>query len=418
MIGTLLELSWLVLSRDRYALALSFLVPIAFFSILALVFRGAGGATLPAVHVAVIDDDRTAASARLVRALGDDPGLDVDPRTAEAETAGERAAQIVRRGDAPVAIVIPGGFGERLARFPAATLTVEVFTDRAADPIAAHVVAGLLQRAVVLAAPDDLVRAMARWFEEESGPLAPGQRDLVEEIARSVGASDRSAAGNAPTPFSVVVTDVRTDGGGTSRDVVSYYAAAIGVMFLLFTMSTAMRGLVQEAEGGTLERLLSTELTIGRLLLARWLFATLVGCAQMAIMFLWGFAVFGLDLFAPGHLAGTAVMTVAAAAAAATFGLVLGTLCRSAAQMQGLGTVVILLMSALGGSMVPRYLMPEAMQRVGLLTFNAWAVEGYEKVLWRDAPIAALWPELAVLLGSTVVGLIIARLLARRWDSA
>ncbi len=418
MIGTLLELSWLVLSRDRYALALSFLVPIAFFSILALVFRGAGGATLPAVHVAVIDDDRTAASARLVRALGDDPGLDVDPRTAEAETAGERAAQIVRRGDAPVAIVIPGGFGERLARFPAATLTVEVFTDRAADPIAAHVVAGLLQRAVVLAAPDDLVRAMARWFEEESGPLAPGQRELVEEIARSVGAADRSAASDAPTPFSVVVTDVRTDGGGTSRDVVSYYAAAIGVMFLLFTMSTAMRGLVQEAEGGTLERLLSTELTIGRLLLARWLFATLVGCAQMAIMFLWGFAVFGLDLFAPGHLAGTAVMTVAAAAAAATFGLVLGTLCRSAAQMQGLGTVVILLMSALGGSMVPRYLMPEAMQRVGLLTFNAWAVEGYEKVLWRDAPIAALWPELAVLLGSTVVGLIIARLLARRWDSA
>ena len=418
MIGTLLELSWLVLSRDRYALALSFLVPIAFFSILALVFRGAGGATLPAVHVAVIDDDRTAASARLLRALGDDPGLDVDPRTAEAETAGERAAQIVRRGDAPVAIVIPGGFGERLARFPAATLTVEVFTDRAADPIASHVVAGLLQRAVVLAAPDDLVRAMARWFEEESGPLAPGQRDLVEEIARSVGASDRSAAGNAPTPFSVVVTDVRTDGGGKGRDVVSYYAAAIGVMFLLFTMSTAMRGLVQEAEGGTLERLLSTELTIGRLLFARWLFATLLGCAQMAIMFLWGFAVFGLDLFAPGHLAGTAVMTVAAAATAATFGLVLGTLCRSAAQMQGLGTVVILLMSALGGSMVPRYLMPEAMQRVGLLTFNAWAVEGYEKVLWRDAPIAALWPELAVLLGSTVVGLIIARLLARRWDSA
>lgn len=419
MIGAILRVSWLVLSRDRYALVLAFLVPIAFFSILALVFRGRGGETLPAVRVAVLDDDRTAASARLLRALGDEPGLTVETHTADPGRAGETAAAIVRRGDAPAALVIPAGFGERLGRFPAATLTVDLFTDRAADPVAPHVVGGLVQRAVVVAAPDDLVRAMARWFEEESGPLAPAQRDLVEEIATSVGGTGRGAsAGPAPTPFQIELTDVHAEAGGERRSVVSYYAAAIGVMFLLFTMTTATRGLVQEAEGGTLERLLTTELTMGRLLLARWVFATAVGCVQLAVMFLWGWAAFGLDLFAPGHLVGTAVMTLAAAAAAATFGLVLGTLCRSTTQLQGLSTVVILLMSALGGSMVPRYLMPEAMQRVGLLTFNAWAVAGYEKVLWRDAPLTALWPELALLAGSTVAGLVIARLLARRWESS
>ena len=43
-------------------------------------------------------------------------------------------------------------------------------------------------------------------------------------------------------------------------------------------------------------------------------------------------------------------------------------------------------MSALGGSMFPRFLMSENMQKVGLLTFNAWALDGYLKVFWRDAP--------------------------------
>jgi ABC-2 type transport system permease protein len=80
--------------------------------------------------------------------------------------------------------------------------------------------------------------------------------------------------------------------------------------------------------------------------------------------------------------------------------------------------VVILLMSALGGSMVPRYLMSEGMQRVGLVTFNAWAVIGYEKVFWHDEPVAALWPQAAMLGGMTIAGLAVAVWLGRRWESA
>ena len=54
-------------------------------------------------------------------------------------------------------------------------------------------------------------------------------------------------------------------------------------------------------------------------------------------------------------------------------------------------------MSALGGSMFPRFLMSETMQKVGLLTFNAWALDGYLKVFWRNAPLWQLWPQVLVL---------------------
>jgi ABC-2 type transport system permease protein len=417
MIGPVLRISWLALARDRWAVMLSFLVPVAFFSILSLIFGDAGSA-LPAARVAIVDEDRSPESALLVRALEREPGLAVR-RLGVGTTPATRedARQAVHNGDVPAAVVVPAGFGERFARFPADTLTVEVLSDRAADPVAHHVVAGLLQRALVLAAPDRLVRGLGAWIEDEAGPLAPAQRDLIDEIARSVAQNDDDGSAHTPGPFRVLVTDVQAMRGSEGRNAVSYYAAAIGVMFLLFTMTTAMRGLITEQETGTLERLLCTELTMGGLLSGRWLFATALGCVQLGVMFLWGWAVFGVDLFGGGHIGGVAVMTLASAAAAATFGLVLGAVCRTQAQLQGLATVVIVLMSALGGSMVPRYLMPEAMQRAGLVTFNAWAVRGYEKVLWHDAPLAALWPELTVLGGMTAAGLALARRLARRWET-
>ena len=99
-------------------------------------------------------------------------------------------------------------------------------------------------------------------------------------------------------------------------------------------------------------------------------------------------------------------------------GMVLATLARSRAQLSGFSTILILTMSALGGSMFPRFLMSESMQKFGLLTFNAWALDGYLKVFWRDAAIWALWPQLLVLTGLTAVFLTLARTFARRWETA
>ena len=152
------------------------------------------------------------------------------------------------------------------------------------------------------------------------------------------------------------------------------------------------------------------------LLAAKWLFLTLMGMMQLTVMFLWGRLAFGLDLF--HHLPGFFVMTAFTAAAAAGFGLVLATLARTRAQLSGMSTIIILTMSALGGSMFPRFLMSETMQRFGLLTFNAWALDGYLKVFWRDSPIWALWPQVVVLATLTAVFMTLARTFARRWEAA
>jgi ABC-2 type transport system permease protein len=116
-------------------------------------------------------------------------------------------------------------------------------------------------------------------------------------------------------------------------------------------------------------------------------------------------------------------MSLVTAAAAAGFGLVLAAACRSRAQLGGLSTIVVLVMSALGGSMMPRFLMPDFMKTVSRLTLNGWALDGFLEVFWYGdpaaGPLASLWSlrlELAVLAMLSIVFFLAARRLARRWE--
>jgi ABC-2 type transport system permease protein len=205
-------------------------------------------------------------------------------------------------------------------------------------------------------------------------------------------------------------------GQNQKSPMISFYAAAIGVMFLLFTASGSAGALLDEAESGTLERVLSTRVTMTKLLMGKLVFNMVLAFIQLVAMFLWGAAVFKLDFF--NHLPGFAVMGLCTAFAVAAFGMLLASACKTRAQLGALSTLLILIMSSVGGSMFPRFLMPESMQKAGLFTINAWAIDGFTKVFWRDAPVSALWPQVTVLLGIGVGLFLIARRVARRWEMA
>jgi ABC-2 type transport system permease protein len=424
---TLLRIGFINLRRDRVAQALTFLLPIVFFSIFATVFGGQQNAATSRIRVALVDEDRSEVSTRLAHGLRAEKGLRVRT-TADDNDQGpalDRAAAetLVRNGDVPVAVVIPQGLGRSFAEHglaggsgPAIQLLSDV-----SDRIAPQMVLGLIQKVAMTAAPDLLMQGGLRQFEKYAGAMTPQQKAAVDEwlpTLKAQQAGDRSAtpAAGSGLPVSVDVVDVMR-ANTNQQSLISFYAAGIGVMFLLFSsVSGAGGALLDEAEAGTLERLLSTNIGMSGVLIGKWIFLAIVGCLQLAVMFLWARVAFGLPLFS--HLPGFAVMTIATGAAAAALGLVLATLARTRAQLQGFSTIFILTMSALGGSMFPRFLMSETMQNIGLLTFNAWALDGYLKVFWRQAPMWQLWPQVLVLGVSTSVFLGMARVLARRWEAA
>jgi ABC-2 type transport system permease protein len=423
--GTLLRIGWINLTRDRVTQALVFLLPIVFFSIFASVFGNQRNGT-SRISVAVVDEDHSELSARVVDGLKKEKGLRVRMTAGErgAETPLDRASaeRLVRDGDVPIAVVLPAGFGAGFMQrgFGGGGPAIQLLSD-VSDQIAPPMVQGLLQKVTMTSAPDLMMQGGLKQFEQYAGQLTPQQRAAVDawlpRLRNEAGTSNSTGTGgSAPMGVAVDVVNVmRTD--DPSGSLISFYAAGIGVMFLLFSAVGGAGGaLLEEAESGTLERLLSTNLGMSGLLIGKWVLLALIGIAQLCVMFLWGRLVFKLPLFS--HLPGFFVMTIATAGAAAALGLVLATLARTRAQLSGFSTILILTMSALGGSMFPRFLMSETMQKMGLVTFNAWALDGYLKVFWRNAPIWQLWPQVAVLAALTIAFLSIARVLARRWEMA
>jgi ABC-2 type transport system permease protein len=190
-------------------------------------------------------------------------------------------------------------------------------------------------------------------------------------------------------------------------------------------MAGASGFLLEQEEMGVLDRLLTANVGMTRLLTGSWLFFAVIGAVQLAVMFLFAALVFDLDLFTPNHLAGCAVMIAFTAMAAAAFAMILATLARSRAQLGGMSTIIILIMSALGGSMVPRFVAPGVFDTTSKFTFNGWALDGFLKVFWYDDPtntlpqaVMNLWPQLLAMTLMTVVFLFVSRLLARRWEAS
>jgi ABC-2 type transport system permease protein len=279
-----------------------------------------------------------------------------------------------------VVLILPAGLEPAIPGGTSGDGQVELHSDRS-NPLAAEMVRGL-----VLASAAELLAES--YFGAAEGS---GFEPLPVRVIDAVGASGK-------------------------RPSISFFAAGLGVMFLMFAVTGRSSILLEERENGVLGRLMAARVGMTRLLVGRWLFLVILGVAQVLVMFVWAALVFGLDLFTPRHLAGFTVTTLSIAGAAAAFGLILSAACRTRAQLNGVAVVVILTLSVIGGNMFPSFLMPEGLQSVGRLTFNAWALAAYRKVFWYERPLSELAPEIAALFVATVVFLLIARWIARRWE--
>jgi ABC-2 type transport system permease protein len=425
VISAIIKTSLTSLRRDRGALALSFVLPIVFFTIFAVIFGGRHDTT-PKITVLVVDEDHSTASQRLVKGLENEGSLHVLLRPAakngvdRPEYTATTAEAAVRAGDAPVAIVIPRGFGLAPIAFGGDRdrAAIQLLKD-SSDMVASQVIAGLLQKVAMTAMPDVMAEQGTQMIDRYSGGLTPEQRKRMDEAVTFLRREQADGRQNNSDAFGGGIIAVKARdviGQNKNNPMVSFYAAAIGVMFLLFTSSGAAGALLDEAESGTLDRVLSSRVTMTSLLAGKVCYNALLAFVQLVVMFVWGWAVFKLDLWS--HIPGFVIMGVSTAFAVAAFGMLLASACKTRAQLGALSTLVILIMSSIGGSMFPRFLMPEAMQKAGLLTINAWAIDGFTKVFWRDEPVTHLWPQVMVLLVTAAALFLIARRLSRRWEYA
>lgn len=368
---TVMRVSWTSLRRDRAALMLTFALPLIFFTVFASVFAELDSTDPGLIEVGLVSQSTGVFSDELARVLMESESLALQTMPSV-----EDARDAILRQDLQAAIVLGPDFDEQVDL--GETADVRILGD-SSNPLIAPSLSGHLM--------DAIIRTAGR-LEGDGATEASSSEPLAITVEDAVGGPDRKAS-------------------------TAYFAAGLGVLFLMLSISNRAGMLLEERDNGTLERMLSTQLGLNTYLLGRALFLALLGLVQITVMFGWAALAFGLPLLA--HLDGFVLMALLSAISAAGFGLALALLCRTREQLTAASIVVVLILAAVGGNLFPRFLMPAWLESLGWYTFNAWALDGFQQVFWYDAPIIALGRHVAVLLGATLLFFALTRLLATRW---
>jgi ABC-2 type transport system permease protein len=376
MILVMLRVMALSLLRDRAGLVLVFVLPPLVFIVFASVFAAGASGKLD-VRASVVDQTDSADSRRLFDSLQRRLGgrLARSPNVAALEDA-------IASGRVDAGLVLEGD----LATTPT-PVTVLIHPGR-------RTAGEVLTAQVTATAGQDLAELMLRRDVARLGPIL----DLTPaQIDRVTGAS----AGFAPPPPFVAQ---RVLSGGDPLLV--YYAGAVSILFLMFTAMQGAMSLIDERTAGLRLRLGLSAGGVAPLLGGRMLWLTGLGVVQALVLFLVAALVYGVPLLT--NLAAWAATAVCAAAASAGIALGLAAACNTREQAQPVSTFAFLILAAVGGSMAPRFLMPEALQTLGWLTPHAWVIEAYQTVLWRGLVNTTVFQAWTVLSSFAAAGFLAA----------
>ncbi|CAN5602856.1 ABC transporter permease [soil metagenome] len=393
MIAAMVRVMALELWRDRGALIMTFLLPPLVFLIFSSVFAGTTGDNVQ-LKLAVADIARTADSARLTAALV--KSADIRAELVSPSTDDE-VRRRVKSGQADAGLVIRSD--------PAAVGKPFVIVADPTRAVAAPLAQARVQQTLSDALPDVALRRTVIQLTPALGGITDDQAENADTAAillrdttkpDDVGYFDRED-----------VKDVKTGGG-----VIAYYAGAVMILFALFSAMQGALGLMEERRTGVADRLLAGVAGMGPVVTGKFLFLLAQGVVQALTIFATAQLVYGVAVVQ--HALLWLPTTLAASACAAGVALGLVSLCRTRDQAQMLSTFVILVLAAIGGSMVPRFLMPPWLQSVGWFTPHAWVIEAYQAILWRDAGIEAVYKAWGVLAATGLAGLGLSHVMARR----
>lgn len=335
---------WRALSRDLHGLAVLFLMPAVFIVVMSLALSDAfrEGASRR-TDFAVLAPGGPKVAEQIAQHLAGE-GFRLAPAPADEAAARES----LRRGTLGVVLVVSGDFP--------ASPTLSVLADPA---------------------------------------LPPAQ--LIAFQSRVIGVS--SGVKRAPVSIEVIGNP---RGGRPSSVQQSVPAWLIfGMFFVALPMSALF---IVERRDGTLARLASQRVPFALLLAGKIGPYFVINMLQAALMLAAGVTLVpwlgGEALALPARWDLLAAVAACTSLAAIGWGLLVAVLARTLEQATVIGGVGNILAAAIGGVMVPRFVMPPAMQALAELSPMAWALDAFHAVILRHggaADIAAPCLKLLIL---------------------
>ncbi len=173
-------------------------------------------------------------------------------------------------------------------------------------------------------------------------------------------------------------------------------------IFALFWIAQIlMINILYERQSGAFKRVMVSPISFPAYIVAKTLPFGLINLLQALAMF--GLGVHILPLLGCPELTLTnipalALLTVAISFTAIGFGLMMASVSKTIFLSASVSATVLIIMTAVGGIMVPRFIMPETMQKMTLFVPHGWALEGYLNIIVRHQSTMEILPHVGALL--------------------
>jgi len=361
-------------------------IPFVFTLIFGMVFGSGGEETLPQVKIFVVDNDQSLISGFMLGALtqGELSEL-IDLEELEEE----EGRKLLDRGKASALLIIPENFGDNIWEGkPTEILLIknpaEQFLPQIAEEILDTMTLGLSSLRQVFADELTTIRDLAELEalpDESISAISLQFKDRIEGLSKYL----------IPPVISIKQITLSEEKKEVSdMTVQAYILPAIAVMFLLFICNAVFEDVLTEKESGTLMRLRVSPVNLREYIWSKIVTSTLIGILCTSLLIILGRVIFSINW---GNPVSVALLVLCLNILIAGFISFLFSFVRTERQAGALLTTVILLMSMLGGSMVPVENYPPVILKFSKLTLNYWGITAFKNIM-RGEPLATLAPML------------------------
>lgn len=401
---------------DSRALLLNLVMPIVLGAFFGYLFGGSGVTETAKIEIAVVSQDSSETSQKIVAGLKADTALKV------VEMPLAEAQEKVLKGKLNAAVVIPAGFGDAAgaALFGGKTKPeIAVYYDPSQAAVLAMVKGMLTQQVMQNVSAEMFSGAGGQRLMDEniaslekesaSNPRSAELQEFLKSVrtyqTRNAAAkSDATSSGTANAdgehtaglsmPF---VTTEKAMSAGPKYNGYAHAFAGMAVQFILFMGIDAGIGVLTAQRQGLWNRLLASPITVYTVLAARAASSALI--AMCILMFIFAVAAMFFQVRVAGSLLGFLGVSLCFALVTATFGLLIAAFGKTPEAARGMAIFATLIMVMLGGAWVPSFMFPQWLQSLTLAVPTRWAVDGLDAMTWRGLPLEAAWGPMAAQLG-------------------
>jgi ABC-2 type transport system permease protein len=352
--------------RDRSALVLGFIAPVAVAALISVAF---GSASSFHADVAVVDLDKGPVAAGFTTFVKSPDLVDlltVKPVTSEADARAQ-----VADGRLSAAFVIPDGFSAATTAGQNRPITVLASVD---SSIA-----------------EQVARSLAESFTAQIEAVQLSVQSAVRAGAPHAAAAKLAAEASTLEPPEATVMQAA---GTRALTGTSYYAPAMGIFFMFFAIGFGARGYFLERTGGTLDRLAVAPLGPGTILAGKSLATFVYAAASLGTVAVVTSLAFDAH-WGPPLLVLAMILALALTMVGLT-ALVI-TVARTERQADGFASLLTFGLVLLGGNFVFIGGAPALVRTLALLTPNGWALRAFTDLAGGADWTAGVVPLTAIL---------------------